>query len=245
MTRAVNSAPVLLILCTLVAGFGSCQAQYGKKTTDLAKARREMVDSQIKTRGINDERVLKAMQKVERHLFVPEKIQSLAYADQPLPIGEGQTISQPYIVAIMTELLNIKSDEKVLEIGTGSGYQAAILGELAGEVYTIEIVRPLAERADSLLTGLGYENITVKCGDGYVGWKEHAPFDAIIVTCAPPKVPQPLIEQLADGGRMVVPVGTFWQELLLIEKKGNKLTETTVIPVRFVPMTGEGVKKGD
>jgi len=234
---------VLIILCTLVAGFGSCRAQRVGKRTDFTKAREQMVSSQIKDRGISDKRVLEAMQKVERHLFVPEKMQSLAYADQPLPIGEGQTISQPYIVAIMTELLNLKGDEKVLEIGTGSGYQAAILGELADTVYTIEIVKPLAKRADSLLAAMGYENITVKHGDGYIGWEEHAPFDGIIITCAPPKVPQPLIDQLADGGRMVVPVGTFWQELLLIEKKDGELRETSVLPVRFVPMTGEGVKK--
>lgn len=204
-----------------------------------------MVNSQIKTRGVSDERVLAAMRKVKRHLFVPERLQSLAYTDQPLPIGEDQTISQPYIVALMTELLNLQGDEKVLEIGTGSGYQAAILGELASEVYTIEIVNPLAKRADSLLTAMDYQNVTVKHGDGYIGWEEHAPFDAIIVTCAPPKIPQPLIEQLADGGRMVVPVGTFWQELLLIEKEGKELRETSIIPVRFVPMTGKGVKKGE
>ena len=243
MTRAINKVPLLIILSTLVAGFGSCRAERVSEKTDYVKAREQMVSSQIKARGIGDKRVLEAMRKVERHLFVPEKMQSLAYADQPLPIGEGQTISQPYIVAIMTELLNLKGDEKVLEIGTGSGYQAAILGELADTVYTIEIVKPLSERADSLLDAMGYENITVKHGDGYIGWEEHAPFDGIIITCAPPKVPQPLIDQLADGGRMVVPVGTFWQELLLIEKKDGELRETSVLPVRFVPMTGEGVKK--
>lgn len=245
MTRAINRVLVLIILCTLAAGFGSCRAQRVGKKSDYTKAREQMVNSQIKARGISDKQVLQAMLKVERHLFVPEKFQSLAYADQPLPIGEGQTISQPYIVALMTELLNLEGDEKVLEIGTGSGYQAAILGELANEVYTIEIVKPLAEGAEKLLTELGYENITVKCGDGYIGWQEHAPFDGIIVTCAPPKVPQPLIEQLADGGRMVVPVGTFWQELVVIEKKDREVKKRSVIPVRFVPMTGEGVKKGN
>ena len=244
MIRMLYTALLLLFLGTLVLNLESCKAQRAGKNTDFAKARQEMVSSQIKARGISDKRVLAAMQKVERHLFVPEKMQSLAYADQPLPIGEGQTISQPYIVAIMTELLNLKGDEKVLEIGTGSGYQAAILGELADTVYTIEIGKPLAKRADSLLAAMGYQNITVKHGDGYIGWEEHAPFDGIIITCAPPKVPQPLIDQLADGGRMVVPVGTFWQELLLIEKKDGELRETSVIPVRFVPMTGEGVKKG-
>jgi protein-L-isoaspartate(D-aspartate) O-methyltransferase len=245
MTRTVYAALLLLFLGTLVFDLGSCKAQRAGKNIDFTKARQEMVSSQIKARGINDKRVLETMRKVERHLFVPKKMQSLAYTDQPLPIGEGQTISQPYIVAIMTELLNLKGDEKILEIGTGSGYQAAILAELAGEIYTIEIVKPLAKRADSLLAAMGYENITVKHGDGYIGWEEHAPFDRIIITCAPPKVPQPLIEQLADGGRMVVPVGTFWQELLLIEKEDGELRETSVLPVRFVPMTGEGVKKGE
>jgi protein-L-isoaspartate(D-aspartate) O-methyltransferase len=245
MTRAANRVLVLIVVCTLIAGLGSCRAQRAGRRTNYTEAREQMVSSQIKARGISDKRVLEAMLKVERHLFVPEKIQSLAYADQPLPIGEGQTISQPYIVALMTELLNLKGNEKVLEIGTGSGYQAAILGELAGEVYTIEIVKPLAKRADSLLAAMDYQNITVKHGDGYIGWEEHAPFDGIIVTCAPPKIPQPLIDQLADGGRMVVPVGTFWQELLLIEKEDGELRETSVIPVRFVPMTGDGVKKGE
>ena len=232
-----------LVLAGVALTALSCQAERVSDETDYAKARERMVASQIEARGISDKRVREAMRKVERHLFVPAKYQSLAYADRPLPIGEDQTISQPYIVAAMTELLNLADDDKVLEIGTGSGYQAAILAELATEVYTIEIVKPLAQRAESLLTQLGYKNITVKCGDGYVGWEEYAPFDAIIVTCAPPEVPQPLIDQLADGGRMVVPVGTFWQELLLIEKKEGKVSETSVLPVRFVPMTGEGAKK--
>ncbi len=245
MTGTFSKALVMLFVGALVLSLESCKAQRTGKDAGFAEARQEMVNSQIKARGISDMRVLDAMRKVERHLFVPERMQSLAYADQPLPIGEGQTISQPYIVAIMTELLRLKGDEKVLEIGTGSGYQAAILGELAGEVYTIEIVKPLAERAGSLLAALDYQNVTVKHGDGYIGWKEYAPFDAIIITCAPPKVPQPLVDQLADGGRMVVPVGTFWQELLLIEKDDGELRETSVLPVRFVPMTGEGVEKGE
>jgi len=246
MTRTIsNKVLAQFVLCILISGLGSCKAQRPDKEINYTKAREQMVTSQIKARGISDKRVLAAMRKVERHLFVPKEMQSLAYADQPLPIGEGQTISQPYIVAIMTELLNLKGDEKVLEIGTGSGYQAAILAELADTVYTIEIVKPLAEQADSLLTDLGYKNITVKHGDGFIGWEEHAPFDGIIITCAPPKVPQPLIEQLAEGGRMVVPVGTLWQELLLIEKEDGELKETSVLPVRFVPMTGEGVKKSE
>ncbi|MCK4995129.1 MAG: protein-L-isoaspartate(D-aspartate) O-methyltransferase [Candidatus Omnitrophica bacterium] len=209
----------------------------------LVRARRDMVETQIKARGIKDERLLEAMFKVKRHLFVPAHLQNLAYSDGPLPIGKGQTISQPYIVAIMTELLNLNGDEKILEIGTGSGYQAAILAELAKEVYTIEILEPLAIQAEKTLEDLGYGNITVKCGDGYLGWLEHAPFDAIIVTCAPANIPQPLIEQLAEGGRMIIPVGVHWQELKLLEKVNGKIKTSSIIPVRFVPMTGEEVKK--
>jgi len=232
-----------MVLGALALTVESCRTERVSDKTDYAKAREQMVNSQIKARGINDKGVLQAMRKVQRHLFVPKELQSLAYTDQPLPIGEGQTISQPYIVAIMTELLQLQANDNVLEVGTGSGYQAAILAELACEVYTIEIIKPLAERAKKLLAKLGYKNISVKCGDGYMGWEEHAPFDAIIVTCAPPEVPQPLIDQLADDGRLVIPVGTDWQELVLIEKKGGELKEHSVIPVRFVPMTGEGVKK--
>ncbi|RKZ31794.1 protein-L-isoaspartate O-methyltransferase, partial [bacterium] len=194
--------------------------------------------------GIQDERVLSAMSNVKRHLFVPEKYRAFSYTDQPLPIGEGQTISQPYIVALMTELLQLDGDEKVLEIGTGSGYQSAILAELADQVYTIEIIESLANSAEKLLNELGYENITVKCGDGYKGWEEHAPFDAIIVTCAPPYIPKPLIEQLAVGGIMVIPVGEYYQELMLVKKQKEGIVKKSVIPVRFVPMTGEGIEKG-
>lgn len=202
-------------------------------------ARKNMVQTQIAARGVTDKRLLDAMLKVERHRFVSGYLRPFAYTDGPLPIGEGQTISQPYIVALMTELLKLDGDEKVLEIGTGSGYQAAILAELAKQVYTIEILEPLAKRADKLLKSLGYTNITVKCGDGFVGWAEHAPFDAIIVTCAPEYIPEPLIQQLAEGGRMVIPVGNVWQELKLIEKKNGKATYKSIIPVRFVPMTGK------
>ena len=200
-------------------------------------ARKNMIETQIRLRGIKDERLLGAMFKVKRHLFVPAHLQNLAYSDCPLPIGEGQTISQPYIVAIMTELLNLDGDEKVLEIGTGSGYQAAILAELANEVYTIEILEPLAEQSEKILNDLGYENIIAKCGDGYRGWEEYAPFDAIIVTCAPTYIPQPLLDQLAEGGRMVIPVGALWQELKLVEKVNAQIKTSNVIPVRFVPMT--------
>jgi protein-L-isoaspartate(D-aspartate) O-methyltransferase len=180
---------------------------------------------------------------VGRHRFVPEECLSSAYSDQPLPIGEGQTISQPYIVALMTELLGLKGDEKVLEVGTGSGYQAAILVELVKEVYTIEIIESLASVAKNRLSELRYQNIKVKAGDGYLGWPEVAPFDAIIITCAPDHIPKPLIEQLKEGGRMVVPVGAYPQELKKIVKRSGKIETTDVIPVVFVPMTEEGVKQ--
>ena len=210
---------------------------------DFKTMRERMVETQIKARGVKDPRVLSAMLKVERHLFVPKEYQSSAYSDQPLPIGEGQTISQPYIVALMTELLDLKGEEKVLEIGTGSGYQAAILAELAKEVYTIEIIETLANSAKNILTNLGYQNIHVKAGDGYLGWPETAPFDAIIVTCAPDHIPKPLLEQLKEGGRLVVPVGAYSQELKKIVKRSGKIETEDVIPVIFVPMTGEGVKQ--
>ncbi len=210
---------------------------------DFKAMRERMVETQIKARGVKDPRVLSALLKVERHLFVPEEFHSSAYSDQPLPIGEGQTISQPYIVALMTELLELKGDEKVLEIGTGSGYQAAILAEVAKEVYSIEIIESLATSAKKLLQELGYKNIHIKAGDGYLGWPEVAPFDAIIVTCAPDHIPKPLIEQLKEGGRMVLPVGTYSQELKKIVKRSGKIETTNVLPVIFVPMTGEGVKQ--
>jgi protein-L-isoaspartate(D-aspartate) O-methyltransferase len=210
---------------------------------DFKAMREKMVETQIEARGIKDPRVLSAMLKVERHLFVPKELQSSAYEDRPLPIGEGQTISQPYIVAFMTEQLELKATEKVLEIGTGSGYQAAILGELAKEVYTIEIVGALGLSARKRLQEMGYRNISVKVGDGYRGWPEAAPFDAIIVTCAPDHIPDPLIGQLREGGRMVVPVGSYSQALKRIVKRSGKIESSDVLPVIFVPMTGEGVKK--
>lgn len=205
-------------------------------TLDFKNLRERMVKYQIEQRGVKDRGVLEAMLKVERHRFVPKDLQHLAYEDMPLPIGEGQTISQPYIVALMTEALQLEGNEKVLEIGTGSGYQAAILAELVREVYTIEILPKLANQAQKLLDELGYRNIKVKCGDGYLGWPEVSPFDAIIVTCAPPEVPPPLIEQLAEGGRMVIPVGTAYQELKLLVKTQGRIEQKSIIPVRFVPM---------
>jgi protein-L-isoaspartate(D-aspartate) O-methyltransferase len=211
---------------------------------DLATERQRMVTEQLKARGISDERVLNAMNKVPREEFVPADDRAAAYTDHPLPIGYDQTISQPYIVAFMTEQLHPKLSDRVLEIGTGSGYQAAILAELVAEVYTIEIAEPLARNAEATLARLGYKNLHVKVGDGYKGWPENAPFDAIIVTCAPDRVPRPLTDQLKDGGRMIIPVGNrFAQELYLLEKKNGQLKESAVLPVRFVPMAGEATKQ--
>jgi len=207
----------------------------------FAAARKAMVEHQIRARGIADDRVLAAMERVPRHRFVPTDYRDEAYADRPLPIGLGQTISQPYIVALMTELLAIRPGDKVLEIGTGSGYQAAILGELTRQVYTVEIIGVLSQRAAQTLKELGYDYIQTKVGDGYYGWEEYAPYDAIIVTCAPDHVPQPLINQLKDGGRLIIPVGPpgFYQTLWLIEKRGDQILSTNQGGVSFVPMLGE------
>ena len=211
--------------------------------TDFAAQRQQMVQQQLMTRGINDARVLSAMAKVPREEFVAPESRAASYEDGPLPIGYGQTISQPYVVAFMTEQLRPKPSDRVLEVGTGSGYQAAILAELVSDVYSIEIVEPLAKGAETTLQRLGYKNVHVKIGDGYKGWPEAGPFDAIIVTCAPDKVPQPLVDQLKDDGRMVIPVGDrFAQELYLLEKKNGQLKQSATLPVRFVPMTSEGAK---
>jgi protein-L-isoaspartate(D-aspartate) O-methyltransferase len=211
---------------------------------DFAEQRERMVEKQLKFRGIKDERVLAAMAKVQREEFIPVAARTDAYEDGPLPIGYDQTISQPYIVAFMTEQLRPKPSDRVLEIGSGSGYQAAILAELVADVYTIDIVEPLAKTAEATLQRLGYKNVHIKIGDGYKGWPEKAPFDAVIVTCAPEKVPQPLVDQLKDGGRMVIPVGErFAQQLYLLEKKNGQLKESATLPVRFVPMLREGQRK--
>jgi protein-L-isoaspartate(D-aspartate) O-methyltransferase len=212
----------------------------GNADTNYVVARKKMVDEQIAGfgRGITNARVLEAMNIVPRHEFVPSNLQHEAYADYPLPIGHGQTISQPYIVAFMTEQLAPKATDRVLEIGAGSGYQAAVLSALVKEVYTIEIVEPLAKRAEETLKRLDYKNVKVKAGDGYQGWPEFAPFDTIIVTCAPEKVPEPLVTQLKEGGRMIIPVGPLYnQELYLLTKEKGKVTQKAVLPVRFVPMT--------
>jgi protein-L-isoaspartate(D-aspartate) O-methyltransferase len=198
-----------------------------------------MVVDQIQSRGVRDPRVLLAMRSVPRHLFVPRALVADAYADHPLPIGNEQTISQPYIVAFMTEALGLRGGEKVLEIGTGSGYQAAVLSGIVKSVFTIEIVEPLAAQAKERLARLGHANVQVRAGDGYLGWPEEAPFDAIMVTAAAPRIPEPLKEQLKDGGRLVIPVGEVEQELILLTKRGARFEERRVLPVRFVPMTGK------
>ena len=198
-----------------------------------------MVDQQIRQRGVMQLEVLHAMETVPRHMFVPEESRGEAYEDHPLAIGWGQTISQPYIVALMTELLDLEGSERVLEIGTGSGYQAAVLSRVAGRVYSIEIIDKLGRQAERTLERLGYDNIEVRIGDGYEGWPKEAPFDAIILTAAPPRIPQPLLDQLVVGGRMVVPVGGYIQDLQLITKTEDGFHKRTVAPVRFVPMTGE------
>ena len=213
-------------------------------TDAYAAARAEMVRAQIRARGIKNAAVLAAMERVQRHLFVPEDLRANAYEDRPLPIGHDQTISQPYIVGLMTELLELDGDDKVLEVGTGSGYQAAVAAEIAGQVYTIEIVAPLAAEARARLAELGYENVHVRTGDGYRGWAEQAPFDAVILTAAPSEIPQPLIDQLAVGGVLVAPVGDGqYQELMVIERTAKGLERKSVAPVRFVPMTGEAQEK--
>ncbi len=203
-------------------------------------ARERMIEETIVARGVRDSLVLHAMRAVPRHLFVPANLRADAYADRPLPIGEEQTISQPYIVALMTELLDLRPGEKVLEIGTGSGYQAAVLAAITPHVYSIEILPGLARSASERLAGLGCTTVRVRAGDGYRGWPEAAPFDAIIVTAAPDHVPQPLIDELAPGGRLVIPVGDYYQELMVITRdRDGRVEEKAVIPVRFVPMTGE------
>jgi len=234
---------LLLASALLCASCGRAETQ----VADFPAQRERMVKEQIVMRGVVEERVLAAMRKVAREEFVPAESRAESYTDRPLPIGYDQTISQPFIVGFMTEALRLQPTHRVLEIGTGSGYQAAILAELVAEVYSIEIIEPLKKNAEATLQRLGYKNVHVKAGDGYKGWPEHAPFDSIIVTCAPERVPQPLVDQLKEGGRMIIPVGAkFAQELYLLEKKDGRLEQSAVLPVRFVPMAGkEGRSQSD
>ena len=222
---------IILFFFCLTCAAEKTNAGWWKKRADM------MVKNQLERRGIHDEGVLRVMRETPRHLFVPENLRDLAYEDGPLPIGEGQTISQPYIVALMTELLELNGDERILEIGTGSGYQAAILSPLVKEVYSIEIIKSLAEKAGEKLKEMQFHNVTVKWGDGYQGWAEYAPYDAIIVTAAPDRVPLALIDQMKIGGRLVLPVGTYFQKLKVVTKtRDGEIGEKNIIPVRFVPM---------
>ena len=221
----------------LAVGLGLGALQIPSPEEAFAEARARMVREQLLPRGIQHPGVLDALGRVPRHAFVPEGIRSLAYEDMPLPIGYGQTLSQPFVVAFMTQALEPAPTDRVLEIGTGSGYHAAVLSTLVRQVYTIELLEPLARRAEGDLQRLGFRNVQVRCGDGYRGWPEEAPFDAILVTCAPEQVPRALTDQLREGGRMVIPVGPREaQELVLLRKVGGELQRKAILPVRFVPM---------
>jgi len=253
--RAALTSRLLLLAC-LLAG-GACpsgpsrdgqtpgEAPAAERQSDPhAIARARMVAEQLRARDIVDPEVLAVMGRVPRHEFVPPGLREYAYSDGPLPIGHEQTISQPYIVALMTQLARPRAGARALDIGTGSGYQAAVLAELTGQVYSIEILCPLADEARDRLARLGYDNAEVRCGDGYRGWPEHAPFDLIILAAAPDHVPQPLIEQLAPSGRLVLPVGDLFQELVVVEKDSlGGVQQHEIIPVRFVPMTGEAEQR--
>jgi protein-L-isoaspartate(D-aspartate) O-methyltransferase len=236
----------LIVVWMLCVGCNMSNNNASDKMTpsSYSAERKRMVEYQIGARGITDKKIIDAFLKVERHRFVPKRYVRNAYEDSPLPIGEDQTISQPYIVAFMTHALELSRTDKVLEIGTGSGYQAAILAELCDHVFTIEVIPSLGRKAEALLKELGYENVRVKIGDGYQGWDEHAPYDAIIVTCAPTHVPEPLKKQLNEGGRMIIPLGEgYQQELVLLRKRGGQLKQEKVLPVRFVPMVDETGKR--
>lgn len=235
--------PLVFILIVILVFYLTISAQEYNESQEaiFTQRRQSMVINQLQSRDITDPEVLQAMLTIPRHQFVDQRIVNSAYNDYPLSIGEGQTISQPYIVALMTQLLELKEGEKVLEIGTGSGYQAAVLAEIVEEVYTVEIYESLSKKSEKLLIDLGYQNIKFKVGDGYRGWEEHAPYDAIIVTCAPDHVPPSLLQQIKDdGGRIVIPVGGIWmvQTLMKIEKTEGKIKSKGIIGVRFVPMIG-------
>jgi len=240
MLRLVKSVLIILPAAFIISPTACSQDEQA-----FADARRQMIEHDLKARDISDPAVLQAMNEVPRHLFVPTALQPLAYADRPLPIGNGQTISQPYIVAFMTQLLEITPKDRVLEIGTGCGYQAAVLARLAKNVYTMEIIEPLALDAQKLLAELGYKNIFVMAGDGFDGWPEHAPFDKIILSCAVKEFPPALIAQLAEGGRIIAPLNStrFAQNLVLATKVNGQIKSKEVLPVRFVPMTRKALKR--
>ena len=235
---------ILILVGVLLSAFAGYADQVSDGS-DIKKARHHMVQATIKDRGISDPRVLEAMQTVPRHRFVPDNLLTAAYADQPLPIGEGQTISQPYVVALMTEILGLTRNQRVLEIGTGSGYQAAVLAEVVNPVYTIEIKEKLYHRASKTLKLLGYDNVNTRHSDGYFGWPEAAPFDAIMITAAIDHIPPPLLKQLKEGGRLTLPLGNpfSYQNLVLVTKKDGDLIVKQITGVLFVPMTGHALKK--
>lgn len=244
----VSRYSILAIATIIVFGLGGshCGASdEDRQPVSFENRRMEMVENQIVRRGVTDSAVIDAMRTVPRHRFVEDKYVKEAYGDHPLPIGEGQTISQPFVVAAMTEALGVGPKDTVLEVGTGSGYQAAVLAEIVDQVYTIEIIEPLGKAAERVLNELEYNNVHVKIGDGYKGWPEHAPFHGIIVTAAPDHVPQPLIDQMAMWGRMVIPVGKDLQSLLVLTKTPEGIKREEKFGVRFVPMTGEALKKDD
>ena len=239
VARFAMASPLAFAALSCAMGEGERAIEPDRAGEIFEQRRLAMVSTQIESRGVRDPRVLDALRRVPRHRFVPISLRQEAYTDRPLPIGHRQTISQPYIVALMTELIRPEPNTRVLEIGTGSGYQAAVLGESTKEVYTIEIVPELARESAALLEELGYGNVHVRAGDGFDGWPEQAPFDAVVVTAAPARIPQPLLDQLAPGGRLVIPVGTDYQELVLVERTEDGFRRRSVTPVRFVPMTGK------
>ena len=230
---------LLVAVCALALSASAAGRAQAPIADPAQSARLRMVETQIRARGIANPAVLKAMSRVPRHMFVPADLKAFAYDDRPLPIGRGQTISQPYIVAYMTDALQVRPEDTVLEVGTGSAYQAAVLAEIARQVYTIEIIPDLAVQARRSLAEMGYRNVEVRSGNGYFGWSEHAPFARIIVTAAPPEIPKALVDQLAVGGMMVLPVGTGLQEIVIVSKGAGGVTQQKTIPVRFVPMVGK------
>ena len=234
----MRTTALIALLVSLLASAPAVSGEEDLKQDFLQRARRQMVEEQIVRRGVVDPRVVAAMRDVPRHEFLPEGVQDQAYGDIAVPIGDGQHILQPYLVALMAELLELSGDERVLEIGTGTGYQAGVLSRLAGEVYTVEIIQDLAQRARSTLASLGYDNVHVRVGDGYQGWPQEAPFDAILLTAAVERPPQPLLEQLEMGGRAVMPIGAFFQDLVVFVRTPDGIEKRRSIPVRLEPMTG-------